>query len=663
MNNRNKTIISLLLSIALILVAVSPAYASVKKSPAGREDVAECIEYSLASISSLDEGRDYARNELVFMAKNREEARMAAREYHGTLASYHEDTGIGVIYVGDGVEEALETASVDAENIHIKAEPNYICHICGNTEISSFSGYNDPLLTNNLMWYFDKVNAPTAHSMGFKGNGIKVAVIDSGISLSHEDLQGKVDNKYSCLDTANRENVEDDNGHGSHCAGLIAATKNNGKGGVGIAPDVTLDIYKAGDRWGSYLNSDVADAIIRAADNDADVISMSFGGYYYSTIEHSAIKYAYNKGVVLVAGAGNGSTREWLFPASYHEVLSVAASGYYSESSNSCILAWYSNYGDNVDVVAPGGDHVRGNENDTTSAISNGRYADLLEDSHDSIISSWRNGKYNMTSGTSMACPIVAGIAALALQKYPDIAGLNDARTSDTIKDHIISTANGQIYYSADGNGCVRGGMVRADEVLKDENRPRVHQNTYPDDYPYPKKELTKEEQIQAYKDQFPNRIYFDDNCFIEVVSDNKYIGKKIKPEVTIGRTIANIDDENRKYEINEIYDTIDVTSNNKKRLKVKYKDNKNAGMGKVIIKKCKDYPELKGKELTFEISPIVVSNNNIKVKMKDTTVKNVKVDTNGKYKKVPKKMWRVNGSNLDFSGNYTGSVSVNELV
>ena len=179
------------------------------------------------------------------------------------------------------------------------------------------------------------------------------------------------------------------------------------------------------------------------------------------------------------------------------------------------------------------------------------------------------------------------------------------------------------------------------------------------EDNPTEDKPLSKEGQIKAYKNNYPNRIYFNDNNdYIEVVSSN-FTGKKIKAEVSIGRTIINTNPDNGN-EVSEIYDSVFFTSQNKKKIKVKYRNNKNAGTGTAIIKKCKDYPELNGKEIQFEIAPIIVSDNNIQVKSKNGTVKSVKVMTGGKYKKVKKTMWKLVGSQIEFNGNYKGSVSFN---
>lgn len=180
--------------------------------------------------------------------------------------------------------------------------------------------------------------------------------------------------------------------------------------------------------------------------------------------------------------------------------------------------------------------------------------------------------------------------------------------------------------------------------------------------HPEEEKPLTKDEQIKAYKDSFPNRVYYDnDNNFIEVVSGNIFSSKKLKPVVSVGKTLINtVDGDDSK--VSEIYDTIYYSSDNKKQLKIKYKNNKNAGLSTAIIKKCKARPELNGKEIQFTIDPITVSDNNMDVKIKNGKVKSVKVMTGNKMKKVSKKMWKVNGNVLNFTGNYTGSVSLNSI-
>ncbi|MHA1400092.1 MAG: S8 family peptidase [Candidatus Heimdallarchaeaceae archaeon] len=229
---------------------------------------------------------------------------------------------------------------------------------------------------------------------------IIVAVVDTGIDLDHPDLAPNIAWSYDEINDIDGGG-DDDNGHGTHCAGTIAAIK-DGNGVVGVNPYIKLYAIKVLDRTGSGSFTDVADGVIRAAEgpdgvigtaDDADVISMSLGGTYDSPELHAAIQYAYSYGVVVVAAAGNegdgdSTTDEISYPAAYDEVIAVGA------TDKDDTIASFSNSGPFVEVTAPGVN----------------------------IYSTYKNGAYDTLSGTSMACPHVAGVVALILamsiQKY-----------------------------------------------------------------------------------------------------------------------------------------------------------------------------------------------------------------------------------------------------
>lgn len=229
---------------------------------------------------------------------------------------------------------------------------------------------------------------------------IIVAVVDTGIDLDHPDLAPNIAWSYDEINDIDGGG-DDDNGHGTHCAGTIAAIK-DGNGVVGVNPYIKLYAIKVLDRRGSGAYPDVADGIIRAAkgpdgiidtEDDADVISMSLGGTYDSPEVHSAVQYAYSHGVVIVAAAGNegdgdGTTDEISYPAAYDEVIAVGA------TDKDDTIASFSNSGPYLEIAAPGV----------------------------SIYSTYKGGGYDTLSGTSMACPHVAGVVALilamSLQKY-----------------------------------------------------------------------------------------------------------------------------------------------------------------------------------------------------------------------------------------------------
>jgi thermitase len=247
------------------------------------------------------------------------------------------------------------------------AEPNYIA--------TTFFTVNDPHLGNQ--WALPKINAPLAWDV-FRGNtAIKVAVLDTGAEASHPDLKGKIVQQYDFV--ANDGVAEDKNGHGTHTAGTVAAATNNGVGVAAIGFGTPLMIAKVLNNAGSGTHSAIANGIRWAADNGASVISMSLGGSSGSTTLESAVNYAWNKGVLVVAAAGNAGNTALQYPAAYANCMAVAA------TDRNDARASFSTYGSWIDCAAPGV----------------------------SILSTYTRNRYAYSDGTSMACPHVAGLAAL----------------------------------------------------------------------------------------------------------------------------------------------------------------------------------------------------------------------------------------------------------
>jgi len=236
-------------------------------------------------------------------------------------------------------------------------------------------------------WGINRVHAPAAWPLT-EGKGVKVAVIDTGIDTGHPELSGKVDGGYSAITkTENPADYQDDNGHGSHVAGTIAAKK-DGKGVVGVAPKARLYAVKVLDADGSGNLSDVIDGIVWAAKNKMDVANMSLGAPVDSEAMKRAVRFARGSGVVVVAAAGNSGGSVG-FPGAYEDTIAVAA----SDSNDK--LAGFSSRGPEVDFIAPGVD----------------------------VLSSKMGGGFASYSGTSMAAPHVAGLAALAVSQ--GYVGLN----------------------------------------------------------------------------------------------------------------------------------------------------------------------------------------------------------------------------------------------
>lgn len=276
------------------------------------------------------------------------------------------------------------------------AQPNFVYEL-------DATSVNDPYVTGGNQWYLDKIGVFDAWDNAM-GSGIIVAVLDTGIDLAHVEFDGQIYMQTDVVD--NDGSAQDDNGHGTHVCGIVAAKANNGIGGAGVAPQVQLIVvdvfykYNEGgvDKWSSST-SDGIEGITYAVNNGARVINMSFGGYGDDQLFGEAIDAASAAGVVCVAAAGNDSTSVLYYPSDYESCIAVIAT-----DSNDLRVS-YSNYGAQKDIAAPG-----------------------------SIIVSTYPGGYATMSGTSMAAPVVSGVVALMLS-------INSDLTVSEVKNILYSTA------------------------------------------------------------------------------------------------------------------------------------------------------------------------------------------------------------------------------
>lgn len=230
----------------------------------------------------------------------------------------------------------------------------------------------------SLPWGVDRVDAELVWPTDNTANPVKVAVIDTGISKDHTDLKNNIKGGVNTINS--RKGWNDDSGHGSHVAGIIAAV-NNSMGVVGVAPEADLYAVKVLGANGSGFLSDVIEGLQLAVANGMQVVNMSLGTNSEVQSMHDAVTAAYNAGITLIAAAGN-SGGAVSYPAAYPEVIAVSA----TDSNNN--LASFSSRGPEVDLTAPGV----------------------------SIYSTYKGtNAYATLSGTSMASPHVAGAAALLL--------------------------------------------------------------------------------------------------------------------------------------------------------------------------------------------------------------------------------------------------------
>lgn len=235
-------------------------------------------------------------------------------------------------------------------------------------------------------WGVTKVAAPLAHSNSISGSGVKVAILDTGIKYDHADLADNYVSGYDFI--SDDSDPMDDNGHGTHVAGTVAAVDNS-VGVLGAAPEASLYAVKVLNSEGEGTDAELIAGLDWAVANSMDVVNMSLGSTETSQSKEDACDSAYAAGIVLCAAAGNGGGV--MYPAAYESCIAVSATNYYNN------FAWFSSYGSDVEVCAPGVD-----------------------------IYSTYGSSYETLDGTSMATPHVSGVCALILaagqyQTPPDV--------------------------------------------------------------------------------------------------------------------------------------------------------------------------------------------------------------------------------------------------
>lgn len=327
----------------------------------------------------------------------------------------------------------------------------------------------------NSTWYFQRVNASAAWNVTNDSQEVTIAVIDSGFALNHQDLtsQWKINTgeygegmESDGIDNDNNGYIDDFRGwdyvdadnqpqagtlnttglgvsHGTETAGLAGATSNNGQGNASIARNVKLLPLQAIDDNGNGFSNDVAQAILYAIDQGADVINMSLGTSGDDPIVRAAINIAFENNVIVVAAAGNcgsgnnepctGQVPGYVtFPANYNRVIAVGA----TDTNNN--RASFSSYGERLDIMAPGA----GTLISTTWSSSNGTtlYASNL-------------------NGTSYASPIVASSAALIRSIRPNTS-IDDVRALLMGAAQKLSPMSGQFYSQSYGHGLLNIGQA-----------------------------------------------------------------------------------------------------------------------------------------------------------------------------------------------------------
>lgn len=283
-----------------------------------------------------------------------------------------------------------------------------------------------------LPWGIDRINADVSRATN-TGDPVKVAIVDTGIDTTHPDLAANVKGGMTAVNTSS---YKDDNGHGSHVAGIVAALDNT-SGVVGVGPGIDLYGVKVLDRRGSGYVSDIVEGLGWCQDHGMQVVNMSLGTSTYIQSFDDAVSALYASGTVIVAAAGNDGIGSAVnYPAAFDDVIAVSA------TTSSDALAYFTCTGPQIELAAPG-------------------YQ---------IYSTYKGGGYSTLSGTSMASPHVAGVAALVMASP---VGASDANANGVwdpaeVRNRLHATAEhiGTADWTTGWNAGYGYGLVRADWAI-----------------------------------------------------------------------------------------------------------------------------------------------------------------------------------------------------
>lgn len=309
-------------------------------------------------------------------------------QYQADLKEINAEKGLYALQNGELLDELSEYIETAAANDKVSLIEDF-------KPVSLYSEPEDKFYSQ--MWQLDMINITAAWDLETYGNGIRVAVIDSGC-YPHDDLKSNLLTGKNYFDKT--EDVSDNDGHGTHVAGIIAAEMND-MGVVGIAPKAKIVPLKCFDPSKQTGLDMIIGAIYDAVDvYGCKIINMSWGTDGDNPFLREAIKYAYDKGVILVAAVGNSGSDALYYPAAYDYVIGVGA------VTPEKAKASFSQYNEAVFVVAPG-----------------------LE-----ILSTYNDGGYIYYNGTSQAAPMVAGLAAVMLS-------MDDDKTSADFRQLLLTTS------------------------------------------------------------------------------------------------------------------------------------------------------------------------------------------------------------------------------
>lgn len=348
------------------------------------------------------------------IVKLKEPAKVTNIKGMEVLASQvNEKKPIVTVEVPDGKKVDSYIKELESRDDVEYAEPDHIIKL-DHTPNDTYFDYQ---------WHHETIESESSWDQSKGSSSIVVAVIDNGIDLNHSDLKNRIVSPYDTVNDSSTTLTAGD--HGTHVAGIIGSSMDNYLGTAGVAPNTSIMPIDAFYGESAYT-SDVIDAVYYAVNNGADIINMSLGSSSYSSSFDYAVQYAYQSGVVVIAAAGNSATSTMHYPAAYNNVIAVGSTDEYDS------LSYFSNYGYWVDITAPGSN----------------------------IYSTVPYSSYGYKSGTSMASPVVAGVAALVLAEEPSLSNSEVAQRLYDSADYV-----GSSYYYGYGRVNARKALGIADKI------------------------------------------------------------------------------------------------------------------------------------------------------------------------------------------------------
>lgn len=285
-------------------------------------------------------------------------------------------------------EKVIENIKKSPNVEYVEIDEKMYAH--GNVPIGTCQEIK--ILKQMIPWGINRIGSRLVNAMGNTGKGIKIAVLDTGIDGSHEDLSRNYKGGYNFVD--NNTDIQDLNGHGTHVAGIIAAADND-IGVVGVAPDANLYSVRVLNYDSTGTASDITAGLEWCLLNNIQIANMSLGAHEDSISIMKMVNELYSRGILLIAAAGNNGNAKGAGdnidnPAKYESIVAVGATDINDNR------AYFSSTGPKLELAAPGND----------------------------IYSTLTGNKYGSLSGTSMACPHVTGVAALIKKAFPEMTNV-----------------------------------------------------------------------------------------------------------------------------------------------------------------------------------------------------------------------------------------------